>query len=142
MTFRQIRGSCRFHGGLCLSVLVGCTSCGAGTSSGLGRTHDIEKAPIDGTPVSALVQVGDLARLSAPPIVVHPTFAGAKIVAEYDPELLSLLDRRMDRSELGQSVEVFQFRAQKAGTAEVVLRVSGTAKPVNRIARYRLEIRP
>lgn len=138
---RQLSDSCSSRGGLCLLVLVGCMSCGSGASSGLGRTHDIEKAPTDGAPVSAVIQVGDLARLSAPPIVIHPNFAGARIVAEYDPELLSLLDRQMDRSEFGQSVEVFRFRAQKAGTAEVALSVSGTAKPVHRIARYRLDIR-
>ena len=85
--------------------------------------------------MSAETAVGDVARLSAPPIVMHPEFAGAAVAVEYDNDRLALVAREVDTWQLGQRIDTFRFRAVKTGTPEVLLRPWGTARPVNRVAR-------
>jgi len=116
-------------------------ACDRGARSRTGRIHDVPLAPSDGTCLHVEVAIGDEVCLKAPPIVIHPDFAGAKVSSEYDSGALNLQDHQVDRSQLGQSVETFRFRATRLGVTGVTLRITGTAKPTNRIAQYRIEVK-
>ncbi len=105
-----------------LLLFLGCAEKTAVTQQSAKKPAEVVESQ-QGDSGSVRARVGQTFVVRGPAVPVHPDFANAKTLAEFDREILELHSEDLDTRRMGASFAVFEFKALKPGKGNLLLKL-------------------
>ncbi len=120
-----------------LLLFLGCAEKTALNRSAQKPPEVVEPQQADSGSIRA--RVGQKFVVKGPAIPVHPHFAEAKTVPEFDSKMLALQSEDLDTQRMGASFAVFEFKALKPGNGNLLLKLVSNGR-VEKSKSYVVEV--